>query len=120
MVGAVAIFLGYALSTFSAEWLFLALAGYVVQWLGDSLDGSLARFRHIERPSYGYFIDHSCDGLAGLLIFAGMGLSPFVTMDIALIALARSEEHTSELQSLMRISYAVLSVKKKQVKSSII
>src|SRR3546814_20415366 len=46
MVGAVAIFLGYALSTFSAEWLFLALAGHVVQWLGDSLDGSLARFRH--------------------------------------------------------------------------
>ncbi|RIA46907.1 CDP-alcohol phosphatidyltransferase-like enzyme [Hephaestia caeni] len=88
MVGAVAIFLGYALSTFSAEWLFVALGGYVVQWLGDSLDGSLARFRHIERPSYGYFIDHSCDGLAVLLILAGMGLSPFVTMDIALIALA--------------------------------
>src|SRR3546814_20908849 len=86
MVGSVAISLVYALSTFSAEWLFLALAGYVVHGLGDSLDGSLARFRHIERPSYGYFIDHSCDGLAVLLILAGMGLSPFVTMDIALIA----------------------------------
>ncbi|HVJ00042.1 MAG TPA: CDP-alcohol phosphatidyltransferase family protein [Sphingomonas sp.] len=88
MVGAAGIFLGYALSGFSPDWLFLALAGYVVQWFGDSLDGSLARFRHIERPSYGYFIDHSCDGLAVLMILAGMGLSPFVTMDIAMIALA--------------------------------
>ena len=52
------------------------------------MDGSLARFRRIERPSYGYFIDHSCDGLATCLILAGIGLSPFVTMDIALIALA--------------------------------
>lgn len=88
MVGAVAIFAGYALSSFAVDWLFLALAGYVVQWLGDSLDGSLARFRKIERPSYGYFIDHSCDGLAVMLILAGMGLSPFVTMDIAMVALA--------------------------------
>src|SRR3546814_931799 len=52
------------------------------------MDGSLARYRRIERPSYGYFIDHSCDGLATFLILAGMGLSPFVRFDIALIALA--------------------------------
>ena len=51
------------------------------------MDGSLARFRQIERPSYGYFIDHSCDGFATLLIMAGMGLSPYVRFDIALIAL---------------------------------
>src|SRR5690242_935412 len=61
MIGAVMIFFGYALSSFAVDWLYLALAGYAVQWFGDSLDGSLARYRHIERPSYGYFIDHSCD-----------------------------------------------------------
>lgn len=88
MVGAGAIFAGYAASGESTGWLGLALAGYVIQWFGDSMDGSLARFRRIERPAYGYFIDHSCDGLATLLILAGMGLSPFVRMDIALIALA--------------------------------
>ncbi|MCP3729691.1 CDP-alcohol phosphatidyltransferase family protein [Sphingomonas sp. MG17] len=88
MVGAVMIFAGYVASNLSPEWLLLAIVGYGVQWFGDSLDGSLARFRRIERPSYGYFIDHSCDGLANLLIVAGMGLSPFVTMDIAMIALA--------------------------------
>lgn len=88
MVGAVMIFAGYAASNFGSMWLLLALAGYAVQWFGDSMDGSLARYRKIERPSYGYFIDHSCDGLATLLIVAGIGLSPFVTMDIAMVALA--------------------------------
>ncbi|MGC4251348.1 MAG: CDP-alcohol phosphatidyltransferase family protein [Sphingobium sp.] len=88
MVGAVLIFAGYVASNLSSSWLLLAIGGYFVQWFGDSMDGSLARYRHIERPSYGYFIDHSCDGLATLLILAGIGLSPFVTMDIAMIALA--------------------------------
>lgn len=88
VIGAFMTFAGYVLSNFGPRWLLLAIAGYVVQWFGDSMDGSLARYRHIERPSYGYFIDHSCDGLVVLLILAGMGLSPFVTMDIAMVALA--------------------------------
>ncbi|WP_323810468.1 CDP-alcohol phosphatidyltransferase family protein [Sphingobium baderi] len=88
MVGAVMIFAGYVGSNLASSWLLLAIGGYIVQWFGDSMDGSLARYRRIERPSYGYFIDHSCDGLATLLILAGIGLSPFVTMDVALIALA--------------------------------
>jgi len=88
MVGAFMTFAGYVASNLAASWLLLAIAGYVVQWFGDSMDGSLARYRRIERPSYGYFIDHSCDGLATLLILAGIGLSPFVTMDVALVALA--------------------------------
>ncbi|HEX7875753.1 MAG TPA: CDP-alcohol phosphatidyltransferase family protein [Sphingobium sp.] len=88
MLGALMIFAGYAASNIGPLWLLLAIAGYVVQWFGDSMDGSLARYRHIERPSYGYFIDHSCDGLATLLILAGIGVSPFVTMDVAMVALS--------------------------------
>lgn len=88
MVGAFAIFAGYAASSLHVDWLWLAIAGYALQWFGDSMDGSLARFRRIERPSYGYFIDHSCDGLATLLILAGMGASPYIRMDVALVALA--------------------------------
>src|SRR3546814_2040520 len=88
MVGALAIFVGYAASGLSPAWLGVALIGYVIQWFGDSMAGSLARYRRIERPSYGYFLDHSCDGLATLLILAGIGLSPFVTMDVAMVALA--------------------------------
>ena len=53
MVGAVLVFAGYLLSNLGEDWLFLAIAGYAVQWFGDSTDGSLARFRKIERPRYG-------------------------------------------------------------------
>ena len=84
--GAVATFIGYAASGYSKTWLWLAIIGYFLQWFGDSLDGSLARYRRIERPSYGYFIDHSCDGLVTLLILGGMGFSPFVRVDVAMFA----------------------------------
>lgn len=87
MVGSLATFTGYAVSGFNVAWLWLAIAGYVLQWFGDSMDGSLARYRKIERPSFGYFIDHSCDGLTTLLILAGIGLSPYVRLDVALVAL---------------------------------
>ncbi|MFA6219239.1 MAG: CDP-alcohol phosphatidyltransferase family protein [Erythrobacter sp.] len=87
MAGATMVFTGYLLSNMGEHWLWLAIAGYAVQWFGDSTDGSLARFRRIERPRYGYFLDHSCDGLATVLVLAGIGLSPYVRMEIALIAL---------------------------------
>jgi phosphatidylglycerophosphate synthase len=88
LVGALAAFAGYWLSTLSGNWLWLAVGGFVLNWFGDSLDGSLARYRRIERPSFGYFIDHSCDGLSTLLILTGMGLSPYVRLDVALLCLA--------------------------------
>ncbi len=88
MVGAVLVFVGYLGSNVDRDWLWLAVVGYVVHWFGDSLDGSLARFRKIERPRYGYFLDHSCDGLATTLLVVGIGLSPYVELEVALIALA--------------------------------
>lgn len=88
MVGALMIFAGYVASNAAEGWLWLSIAGYFLQWFGDSTDGSLARFRSIERPRYGYFLDHSCDGLATTLIVAGIGLSPYVSLEVALIALA--------------------------------
>ncbi len=88
MFGAVLVFAGYLGSNLAYDWLWLSVAGYFVHWLGDSLDGSLARFRKIERPRYGYFLDHSCDGLATTLLVVGIGLSPFVQLEVALVALA--------------------------------
>lgn len=88
MIGSVLVFAGYALSNWDRNWLWLSIVAYAIQWFGDSLDGSLARFRKIERPRYGYFLDHSCDGLATTLIVTGIGLSPYVTLDAALFALA--------------------------------
>lgn len=88
LAGALAVFTGYVASAVDPNWLWVAIIGYVLHWFGDSMDGSLARYRQIERPSFGYFVDHSCDGLATLLILAGLGLSPFVRLDVALLALA--------------------------------
>jgi phosphatidylglycerophosphate synthase len=88
VLGAVIVFAGYAFSNWHPATLGLAIVGYVVQWFGDSMDGSIARYRHIERPKYGYFIDHSVDGIVILLIMGGIGLSPYVRLDMALLALA--------------------------------
>jgi phosphatidylglycerophosphate synthase len=87
VAGAVATFVGYAASGAAAAWLWLAIVGFAIQWFGDSMDGSLARYRRIERPAFGYFIDHSCDGFTVFVILAGMGLSPYVRLDVAPIAL---------------------------------
>jgi phosphatidylglycerophosphate synthase len=87
MVGAGMILAGYIASNWGREWLLLSVAGYFVHWFGDSMDGSLARFRQIERPNFGYFVDHSCDALATVMILGGIGLSPFVQAEAAMIAL---------------------------------
>ena len=88
LIAAAFIFAGYALSAYDRNWLWISVAGYVVHWFGDSLDGSLARYRSIERPRYGYFIDHSADVLGALLILTGLGVSPYIRLDVALVALA--------------------------------
>lgn len=88
MLGAGMVFVGYVCSNISENWLWLAIIGYIVQWVGDSTDGSLARYRKIERPRYGYFLDHSCDGLATTAIVVGIGLSPYVSLEVALVSLA--------------------------------
>lgn len=84
-IGAAMVAAGYILSWASPAWLVLSVAGYLVNWFGDSLDGSLARWRRIERPAYGYFLDHSVDGLAIFLMVGGLGLSPYMRFDVALI-----------------------------------
>jgi archaetidylinositol phosphate synthase len=85
--GALMVGAGYILSGQSLMWLWLAQLGYLFNWFGDSLDGSLARYRRIERPKYGYFIDHSVDAVAILAMLGGLGLGPFVELEVALIAL---------------------------------
>jgi len=87
-LGAVIICSGYALSNWHPGWLWVAIAGYFINWFGDSLDGSVARFRKIERPTFGYFIDHSTDALGNMLIMGGLALSPFIRFDVAMFGLA--------------------------------
>ncbi len=79
--------ISFWLTTYNKEFLWLASFGILLNWFGDSLDGSLARHRHIERPRYGFFIDHVTDTVSEILVFVGVGLSPYVDFRIALIGL---------------------------------
>ena len=83
IAGALVIMLGYGLSQFHPGFLWLANLGFVINWLGDSLDGTLARHRHIERPIFGFYIDHVSDVLTEIIIILGMGLSPYIRFSVA-------------------------------------
>ena len=72
----------YQLSNNDSAWLWAASGLLVVQWVGDSLDGTLARVRKIERPTYGYYIDHVVDAVATAAIGIGLGLSPIMLLSI--------------------------------------
>ena len=61
VIGAVIILVSYGLSNLEPAFLWLASFGFFVNWFGDSLDGTLARYRKIERPKYGFFVDHTVD-----------------------------------------------------------
>jgi archaetidylinositol phosphate synthase len=74
----------YALSGRGDGWLWVASAALVVNWFGDSLDGTLARYRRIERPRYGYYLDHLTDAYSTLLIGLGLGLSPYMLLGVGL------------------------------------
>jgi phosphatidylglycerophosphate synthase len=83
----VIIFVSYWLTTYNKNFLWLASFGFILNWFGDSLDGTLARYRKIERPRYGFFIDHTIDAVSEILIFVGIGLSPYVDLTVALFGL---------------------------------
>ncbi|RLD57020.1 MAG: CDP-alcohol phosphatidyltransferase [Bacteroidetes bacterium] len=87
-VGALLSAAGYILSNWGLEFLWLASFGLFVNWFGDSLDGTLARVRNAQRPIYGFFIDHTIDGLTVLVICIGAGLSPLVSFSIAMLVLS--------------------------------
>ena len=72
----------YQLSNDGRGWLWVASALLVVQWLGDSLDGTLARVRGIQRPKYGYYLDHLVDAIATAAIGIGLGLSPYMLLSV--------------------------------------
>jgi len=112
--GAVVIMAGYALSLINLNFLWLASFGFVINWFGDSLDGTLARVRNQQRPLYGFFIDHNIDCINEALMFVGIGISPMVNMNIALMVLAAyltlsvSVYINSHLKNEFKLTYAKL------------
>jgi archaetidylinositol phosphate synthase len=72
----------YQLSNNGRGWLWAASGLLILQWVGDSLDGTLARVRGIQRPKYGYYLDHMVDAIATAAIGLGLGLSPYMLLSI--------------------------------------
>jgi len=85
-LGAVIIAVGYALSA-NPVFLWLASFGWIINWYGDSLDGTLARVRKQQRPIYGFFIDHTVDCINESIMVIGVGMSPFMQFDVAILCL---------------------------------
>jgi archaetidylinositol phosphate synthase len=95
VVAAAGIAVAYALSNGGNGWLWAASALLVLHWLGDSLDGTLARVRGIGRPRYGYYLDHLVDAIATAMIGIGLGLSPHMLLSVG---------------TLLVVAYLVLSI----------
>jgi phosphatidylglycerophosphate synthase len=77
--------LGYVLAHRSPYFLLLSVLGLVLHWLGDSLDGTLARVRKIERERYGYYVDRTADAISVVVICASFGLSPYLRFSVAMM-----------------------------------
>src|SRR2546429_7726378 len=109
--GAAAAGLAYALTTYHPAWLWVASAMLVVNWLGDSLEGTLARVRGTQRPKYGYSLDHVVDAFSTAVIGLGIGLSPYVDLGLALglvvvyLALSINVYLESSVFGVFKISY---------------
>lgn len=85
--GSIVIAVGYVLSASDIRWLWLSSLGFVINWYGDSLDGTLARVRKQQRPVYGYYLDHTVDAINEVIMFVGVGLSGLVHLELALFIL---------------------------------
>ncbi|MGN0201844.1 MAG: CDP-alcohol phosphatidyltransferase family protein [Candidatus Cryptobacteroides sp.] len=112
--GAIVIGLGYYLSNYDIAFLWLSSLGFLINWYGDSLDGTLARVRKQQRPIYGYYLDHTMDAVNELIMFTGAGLSPFFDLKLTLVAfvlylmLSLNVSINAHLKSEFRLTYAKL------------
>ncbi len=86
VLAALGIAAAYVLSNGDDAWLWAASGLLVVHWLGDSLDGTLARVRRAERPTYGYYLDHLVDAIATAVIGVGLGVTVLDLVGLAAVA----------------------------------
>lgn len=113
-IGAVVIAAGYVLSNINVHFLWLASLGLVINWYGDSLDGTLARYRKQQRPIYGFYLDHTMDAINETFMFMGVGLSPFMRFDLSCILLVvylmltLNVSMNTHLKGEFRLTYAKL------------
>ena len=79
--------LSYAAARWWPPALLVVNVWLAVNWFGDSLDGTLARFRHHERPRYGFYVDHIVDAFGSLFLFSGLAASGHITPLVAIFSL---------------------------------
>lgn len=75
---------GYWWSSRNPMGLMVVIACLALNWLGDSLDGTLARVRNCPRPRYGFYVDHIVDAFGALFLLSGLGLSGYMSPWVAL------------------------------------
>jgi archaetidylinositol phosphate synthase len=78
---------GYALSRYNRYALLLVILCLVLNWFGDSMDGTLARVRCQQRPRYGFYVDHMVDIFGSVALMCGLGFSGFVHWQTAIAML---------------------------------
>ena len=76
--------IGFWLARWDTNWLWVVVGALAINWFGDSLDGTLARLRHVERPRYGFYVDHVLDIVGIAFLLTGLACSGFMTPVIAL------------------------------------
>jgi archaetidylinositol phosphate synthase len=77
----------YALSRFDRRALLMVIVCVVLNWLGDSLDGTLARVRQQQRPRYGFYVDHMVDVFGSVALMCGLGCSGMLHWQTAIAML---------------------------------
>jgi phosphatidylglycerophosphate synthase len=77
----------YAISSHNRAWLIAAIGFLALNWLGDSLDGTLARVRQQQRPRYGFYVDHILDSIGSVVLMAGLARSGYMSWFIAIAIL---------------------------------
>jgi archaetidylinositol phosphate synthase len=82
-VSLLAVGFSYWYSRYSKVGLFLVMGFFVLNWFGDSLDGTLARVRNRQRPRYGFYVDHVLDACGSLFVFAGLAMSGYMSERVA-------------------------------------
>jgi phosphatidylglycerophosphate synthase len=86
LIGNFIIFIGFVLTNISPWYLWLVNLALVISWFGDSMDGTVARYRN-QATRHGFYYDHIVDSISAVLICVGWGLSPYIRLDIALYLL---------------------------------
>lgn len=77
----------YALARSNKYWLIAVVLCLILNWLGDSLDGTLARVRNHQRPRYGFYVDHIVDIFGATALMTGLGASGFLHWQTAVAML---------------------------------